>query len=26
VVEMVVTNDYPGGYWENRGYNWFSGL
>jgi DMSO/TMAO reductase YedYZ molybdopterin-dependent catalytic subunit len=26
VVEMVVTNDYPGGYWENQGYNWFSGL
>jgi DMSO/TMAO reductase YedYZ molybdopterin-dependent catalytic subunit len=25
VVEMVVTNDYPGGYWENQGYNWFSG-
>ena len=26
VVEMVVTNDYPGGYWEDQGYNWFSGL
>ena len=26
VVEMVVTNDYTGGYWENQGYNWFSGL
>jgi DMSO/TMAO reductase YedYZ molybdopterin-dependent catalytic subunit len=26
VVEMVVTNDYPGGYWEDMGYNWFSGL
>ena len=26
VVEMFVTNDYPGGYWENQGYNWFSGL
>ena len=20
-----VTNTYPGGYWENQGYNWFSG-
>jgi DMSO/TMAO reductase YedYZ molybdopterin-dependent catalytic subunit len=26
VVEMVVTNDYRGGYWEDQGYNWFSGL
>ena len=26
VVEMWVTNDYPGGYWEDKGYNWFSGL
>jgi DMSO/TMAO reductase YedYZ molybdopterin-dependent catalytic subunit len=26
VTEMWVTNDYPGGYWENQGYNWFSGL
>lgn len=26
VVEMVVTNDFPGGYWEDQGYNWFSGL
>jgi DMSO/TMAO reductase YedYZ molybdopterin-dependent catalytic subunit len=26
VVEMVVTNQYTGGYWENQGYNWFSGL
>jgi DMSO/TMAO reductase YedYZ molybdopterin-dependent catalytic subunit len=25
VVEIFVTNDYPGGYWENQGYNWFSG-
>ena len=23
---MFVTNDYPGGYWEDQGYNWFSGL
>jgi DMSO/TMAO reductase YedYZ molybdopterin-dependent catalytic subunit len=25
VAEIFVTNDYPGGYWENQGYNWFSG-
>jgi DMSO/TMAO reductase YedYZ molybdopterin-dependent catalytic subunit len=25
VVAIFVTNDYPGGYWENLGYNWFSG-
>jgi len=25
VTEIIVTNDYPGGYWENLGYNWFSG-
>ena len=25
IVAMFVTNDYPGGYWENKGYNWFSG-
>lgn len=25
VMEIFVTNDYPGGYWENQGYNWFSG-
>jgi DMSO/TMAO reductase YedYZ molybdopterin-dependent catalytic subunit len=23
--EIFVTNDYPGGYWEDKGYNWFSG-
>ena len=22
---MSVTNTYPGGYWEDQGYNWFSG-
>ena len=22
---MFVTNTYPGGYWENQGYNWFGG-
>ena len=26
VVSLVVTNDYRGGYWEDQGYNWFSGL
>jgi DMSO/TMAO reductase YedYZ molybdopterin-dependent catalytic subunit len=26
VVAIEVTNTYPGGYWEDRGYNWFSGL
>jgi DMSO/TMAO reductase YedYZ molybdopterin-dependent catalytic subunit len=25
IMEMFVTNDYPGGYWEDQGYNWFSG-
>jgi DMSO/TMAO reductase YedYZ molybdopterin-dependent catalytic subunit len=25
-LQMIeVTNTYPGGYWENQGYNWFSG-
>ncbi|MGP0148694.1 molybdopterin-dependent oxidoreductase [Pseudomonas oryzihabitans] len=23
---LFVTNDYPGGYWEDQGYNWFSGI
>jgi DMSO/TMAO reductase YedYZ molybdopterin-dependent catalytic subunit len=26
IVAMEVTNSYPGGYWEDRGYNWFSGI
>ena len=26
VLQLTVTNDYPGGFWENQGYNWFSGL
>lgn len=26
IMEIYVTNDYPGGYWEDQGYNWFSGL
>lgn len=25
IVAISVTNDYPGGYWENQGYNWFGG-
>jgi DMSO/TMAO reductase YedYZ molybdopterin-dependent catalytic subunit len=25
VVAIFVTNEYPGGYWEDQGYNWFSG-
>jgi DMSO/TMAO reductase YedYZ molybdopterin-dependent catalytic subunit len=25
ILELFVTNDYPGGYWEDKGYNWFSG-
>ena len=25
IMAMQVTNDYPGGYWEDQGYNWFSG-
>ena len=25
IKELFVTNDYPGGYWENQGYNWFGG-
>jgi hypothetical protein len=26
VIAMHVTNNDLGGYWENQGYNWFSGL
>jgi DMSO/TMAO reductase YedYZ molybdopterin-dependent catalytic subunit len=26
IVAMEVTNTYPDGYWENRRYNWFSGI
>jgi DMSO/TMAO reductase YedYZ molybdopterin-dependent catalytic subunit len=26
VTAIEVTNDYPGGYWESRGFNWFSGI
>jgi DMSO/TMAO reductase YedYZ molybdopterin-dependent catalytic subunit len=26
ITAMEVTNTYPGGYWEDQGFNWFSGL
>ncbi|MCX4165022.1 MULTISPECIES: molybdopterin-dependent oxidoreductase [Paraburkholderia] len=26
IAEIFVTNTNPGGYWEDQGYNWFSGL
>ena len=26
ILAIEVTNVYPGGYWEDRGFNWFSGL
>jgi DMSO/TMAO reductase YedYZ molybdopterin-dependent catalytic subunit len=26
VIGMAVLNNYTGGYWEDQGYNWFSGL
>lgn len=26
VAALFVTNENPGGYWEDQGYNWFSGL
>jgi DMSO/TMAO reductase YedYZ molybdopterin-dependent catalytic subunit len=26
IVALEITNDYPGGYWEDQGYNWFSGI
>jgi DMSO/TMAO reductase YedYZ molybdopterin-dependent catalytic subunit len=25
IVQLAVTNVFPGGYWEDQGYNWFSG-
>ena len=25
IQSIFVTNTYPGGYWENQGYNWFGG-
>lgn len=26
ITAIEVTNQYPGGYWEDRGFNWFSGI
>ena len=26
ITSIEVTNNYPGGYWEDRGFNWFSGI
>jgi DMSO/TMAO reductase YedYZ molybdopterin-dependent catalytic subunit len=26
ITSIEVTNNYPGGYWEDRGFNWFSGM
>ena len=26
ITALEVTNTYPGGYWETRGYNWFGGI
>ncbi|BAT58585.1 sulfoxide reductase catalytic subunit YedY precursor [Variibacter gotjawalensis] len=26
ITSIEVTNVYPGGYWEDRGFNWFSGI
>lgn len=26
ILAIEVTNVYPGGYWEERGFNWFSGI
>jgi DMSO/TMAO reductase YedYZ molybdopterin-dependent catalytic subunit len=26
ITSISVTNDNPGGYWEDQGYNWFSGI
>lgn len=25
IVAITITNEFPGGYWENQGYNWFGG-
>ncbi len=25
IMALYVTNEYPGGYWEDQGYNWFGG-
>ena len=26
ITAMYVTNRFPGGFWEDRGYNWFGGV
>lgn len=26
IMAIFVSNTYPGGYWEDQGYNWFSGI
>jgi DMSO/TMAO reductase YedYZ molybdopterin-dependent catalytic subunit len=26
IMALFVTNTFPGGYWEDQGYNWFSGI
>jgi len=26
IMAIFVTNDFPGGYWEDKGYNWFGGI
>jgi DMSO/TMAO reductase YedYZ molybdopterin-dependent catalytic subunit len=26
ITSIEVTNNYPGGFWEDRGFNWFSGI
>jgi DMSO/TMAO reductase YedYZ molybdopterin-dependent catalytic subunit len=26
IMALFVSNSYPGGYWEDQGYNWFSGI
>ena len=26
ISKIVVTNEKPGGYWEDQGYDWFAGL
>jgi DMSO/TMAO reductase YedYZ molybdopterin-dependent catalytic subunit len=25
IAAIFITNEYPGGYWEDKGYNWYSG-
>ena len=26
ITAVYVTNRFPGGFWEDRGYNWFAGV